>query len=300
MWSRGGGSEAGWDYVPARALCGAAELALAETLDCGQTFRWRRDDGGAWVGVIGRAVARVWTGDGRVWCRTIGELDLERYFRFDFDLSSLSAELVAGFPGLRVLAQPAEETLLTFVCSPASNIIRITRSVDLLARLYGEPIAMGQFAFPPAEVLAELDPAELARRTGLGFRGRYLAAVARALRERGEGWVEGLASLPYDVARVELQTLPYVGPKIADCACLFGLGFDEAVPVDTHVWGIARELFPDEVPTRTLTPGTYRAVLDAFRRRYGESAGWAQQYLFHARRVGRALPMPSTVSLVGA
>ena len=278
----------------------SSELDLEHTLDCGQTFRWRRDEADAWIGVVGRAVVRVWVQDGVVQHRAWGDVDLERYFRLDFDLRELPAELVAGFPGLRVLAQPAEETLLTFVCSPASNITRITRSVELLARLYGEPIAEGQRAFPRAEALAGLDATELAQRTGLGFRGRYLVAVAGALRQRGDGWVESLSAAAYDVARAELRKLPYVGPKIADCACLFGLGFDEAVPVDTHVWGIARELFPDEVPTRTLTPGTYQAVLDAFRRRYGKRAGWAQQYLYHARRVGRALPMPSTVSLAHA
>ena len=277
-----------------------AELDLEHTLDCGQTFRWRRQDDGSWLGVVGRAVVRARYHGSAVVVEASPSIDLERYFRLDFDLGALPAELVAGFPGLRVLAQPAEETLLTFVCSPASNITRITRSVDLLARLFGEPIAEGHFAFPRAEVLARLDAAELAQRTGLGFRGRYLVAVARALANRGPGWLATVATLPYDAARVELQSLPYVGPKIADCVSLFGLGFDEAVPVDTHVWGIARELFPDEVPTRTLTPGTYQAVLDAFRRRYGARAGWAQQYLYHARRVGRALPMPSRVSLIGA
>jgi N-glycosylase/DNA lyase len=278
----------------------STDLDLEHTLDCGQTFRWRRQADGSWLGVVGRSLARVWTDGSTVRAESSPAIDLPRYFRLDFDLGALPGELVAGFPGLRVLAQPAEETLLTFVCSPASNIVRITRSVALLARHYGEPIAEGHHAFPAAGVLARLDPTELAARTGLGFRGRYLVAVAAELTRRGDGWVESLASLPYDRARLELQSLPFVGPKIADCACLFGLGFDEAVPVDTHVWAIAREIFPDDVPTRTLTAGTYQAVLDAFRRRYGPRAGWAQQYLYHARRVGRALPMPSRVSLADA
>ena len=41
----------------------------------------------------------------------------------------------------------------------------------------------------------------------------------------------------------------------------------------------------------------YAAIAGAYRERFGDYAGWAQQYLFHARRVGRALPMPSTVKL---
>src|SRR5437763_6304623 len=42
--------------------------------------------------------------------------------------------------------------------------------------------------------------------------------------------------LDYEAARRELMALPAIGPKIADCVCLFGLGHDAAVPVDTHVW----------------------------------------------------------------
>jgi hypothetical protein len=69
------------------------------------------------------------------------------------------------------------------------------------------------------------------------------------------------------------------------------------VPVDTHVWQLGRELFPDAVPTRTLTPATYDLVRAAYLERYGRWAGWAQQYLYHGRRVARMLPMPSSVRL---
>ncbi|HEX2172529.1 MAG TPA: hypothetical protein VHL09_08800, partial [Dehalococcoidia bacterium] len=78
--------------------------------------------------------------------------------------------------------------------------------------------------------------------------------------------------------------LPGIGPKIADCICLFGLGFDEAVPIDTHVWAITHELFGTQVPSRTLTPRTYRYLGDLWRDRFGPYAGWAQQYLFQMRR----------------
>jgi N-glycosylase/DNA lyase len=203
-----------------------------------------------------------------------------------------------------VLRQPALETLLTFVCSPASNITRITRSIDALARLYGEPIARvdgsTQHGFPSLERLAATTPGELMRTTGLGFRGRYLRAIAQALLAGPAGWVEGLAERDYEAARRELMTLPAIGPKIADCVCLFGLGHDAAVPVDTHVWQLARELFPGQIATRTLTPSTYDGVRAAYRACYGDRAGWAQQYLYHGRRVARVLPMPSDVRLSDA
>ena len=38
----------------------------------------------------------------------------------------------------------------------------------------------------------------------------------------------------YRKAHEQLLELQGVGPKVADCVCLMGLGWGEAVPVDTH------------------------------------------------------------------
>jgi N-glycosylase/DNA lyase len=299
---------------------GAAELDLEHTLNCGQAFRWRRADDGGFFGVVGWRVYRLARLDAatveyRAWPPDPdAAAALARYLRLEVDLPALQADLRArdrrvgaaidAFPGLRVLRQPALETLLTFVCSPASNITRITRSIDLLARRYGEPIAgpdgQAHHAFPTLERLAATAPGELMATTGLGFRGRYLRALAQALLDRPPAFAEDLERLDYETARRELMALPAIGPKIADCVCLFGLGHDAAVPVDTHVWQLARELFPERIGTRTLTPATYDGVRAAYRASYGDRAGWAQQYLYHGRRVARVLPMPSDVRLSDA
>lgn len=310
-----------WLDVPRRTLpCPEAALDLAHTLDCGQAFRWRRGERGAWIGVAGQRVYRVERLDAAtIGCRAVPDdaaaaAALATYLRLDVDLGAVQGELRArdprvgqaidAFGGLRVLLQPALETLLTFVCSPASNIVRITRSVDLLARRYGERIAtvdgVDYHAFPTPERLAATAPAELAGATGLGFRGGNLRRVAATLLDRPADWAAGLAALDYEAARIEMMRLPSIGPKIADCVALFGLGFDRAVPVDTHVWGLARELFGTRFATRTLTPATYDQVRAAYVDRYGDWAGWAQQYLYHGRRVARVLPMPSAVRLTHA
>lgn len=38
----------------------------------------------------------------------------------------------------------------------------------------------------------------------------------------------------YRAAHEQLLELQGVGPKVADCVCLMGLGWSEALPVDTH------------------------------------------------------------------
>ena len=94
------------------------------------------------------------------------------------------------------------------------------------------------------------------RQLGFGYRAKYLYETAVMLsKERNPGWLDGLRNpespvmgkkispagemLPsgregYRAAHAELLSLQGVGPKVADCICLMGLGWGEAVPVDTH------------------------------------------------------------------
>lgn len=74
-------------------------------------------------------------------------------------------------------------------------------------------------------------------------------------KERDSGWLESLRNpessstghkstllgdkleagrYGYREAHEQLLELQGVGPKVADCICLMGLGWGEAVPVDTH------------------------------------------------------------------
>jgi len=56
-----------------------------------------------------------------------------------------------------------------------------------------------------------------------------LGCLAKTAGDMKVGGREG-----YRAAHEQLLELQGVGPKVADCICLFGLGWGEAVPVDTH------------------------------------------------------------------
>ena len=87
----------------------------------------------------------------------------------------------------------------------------------------------------------------------------------------------------YRHAHGEIVKLSGVGPKVADCICLMGLGWGEAVPVDTHVWQIAQRDYKfGRGKHRTLTRATYDAVAEHFRSLWGDEAGWAHSVLFAA------------------
>lgn len=62
-----------------------------------------------------------------------------------------------------------------------------------------------------------------------------------------------------------------------------GLGWGEAVPVDTHVWQIAQRDYKfGKVKTKTFSKVMYDSVGDHFRKIWGPHAGWAQSVLFTA------------------
>ena len=73
--------------------------------------------------------------------------------------------------------------------------------------------------------------------------------------------------MPLCYARAALQTILGVGPKVADCALLYGLHRTECFPMD--VW-MKRAM--------TLLPGVTPEAL-------GDAAGIAQQYIFHYARL---------------
>jgi N-glycosylase/DNA lyase len=292
-------------FVPLRG----EPLSLEQTLQTGQAFRWRAI-GDEWEGIAGHHVWRLRIEADSLIARVLPQLPvaeaeafLARYFRLDLPLRVVQSEIAAAHPaaaaaidqftGLRIIRQEPIETVLTFSIATATNVPRVTRSVREVSAHFGTLLAVVDgvacYDFPtPKQVLAA--PVEaLFGPCNLAYRARSIQAVARELIARPDHWAtRDLAALPYRAARDALDSLPGFGPKVADCVCLFGLGFDEAVPVDIHVWAIAHELFGEEIHTRTLTARTYDAIGDRFRSIFGRWAGWAQQYLFCARR---ATPM---------
>lgn len=62
-----------------------------------------------------------------------------------------------------------------------------------------------------------------------------------------------------------------------------GLGWGEAVPVDTHVWQIAVKDYKfGKGKHASLTKATYDAIGAKFRGLWGKEAGWAHSVLFTA------------------
>jgi N-glycosylase/DNA lyase len=248
---------------------------------------------------------------------------LHNYFALSLSLPSLYKQWAASdpnfarrapaFTGIRILNQDAWETIVAFICSSNNHISRISQMVEKLCTYYGPYIGTidGErfHDLPLPEALLGATVEEHLRELGFGYRAKYIAQTARLMVSyKSAGWLlrirnpdslafgarldeqkkrddrAGAEPASYRAAHKALLSLPGVGPKVADCVCLMGLGWGESVPIDTHLWQIAQRdyNFGKGNKTKTLTKTMYDAVGDHFRKIWGPQAGWAQSVLFTA------------------
>ena len=233
-----------------------------------------------------------------------------QYLRLDDDLDAIYdnitqdsnvAAQVERYPGLRVLRQEPWECLVAYICSANSNIETIHLNMERLSYEFGSPLklanpdpALGfpstvkRHTFPTPADLAEAGEAEL-RRLKLGFRAPYVHRAAIAVLE-GRVDLQHLSRAPYEETKAELMALRGIGDKIADCIALMSLEKLEAFPIDVWVRrALADWYFPGQ-----KTP-TNRMLLPWAQEHFGRYAGYANQYLFHGRRLrDKKSPQPAT------
>jgi N-glycosylase/DNA lyase len=243
---------------------------------------------------------------------------LKHYLNLEHDLGKLYDQWSASdanfrkkapkFTGVRILRQDAWEALICFICSSNNNISRIMQMVEKLCLYYGPYIATldgkAYHDFPTPQALTGAGVEAHLRELGFGYRARYITGTAVAVAENGHKWLDSLRNPEspafgtpprpggqwkiegrdgYLTAHEELLKLLGVGAKVADCVCLMGLGWGEAVPVDTHVWQIAQRDYKfGKGKHSSLTKATYDAVGTHFRKLWGQEAGWAHSVLFTA------------------
>lgn len=251
-------------------------FSLRDTLNCGQCFRWEEQSDGSFRGIVGKRSITVLQKDDFV---SFPDADESEYpFWADyFDLGTDYAALRERFSadptlkcacekagGIRLLQQDPWEALCSFIISQNNNIPRIKGIIARLCEQFGEPIE-GGFAFPAPEVLTELTAEDLAPLKA-GFRAKYILDAARKTAS-GSIDLNALYNMPMDEARAQLMTIHGVGPKVAECALLYGFHRLDAFPVDTWIKKVMTRYYPDGFPD------------------FAEPKGIAQQFLFHYIRL---------------
>ena len=237
---------------------------MKATIESGQFFRYTKQ-GDAY---ILQSAERVFSCTSYDDFPAFFQMDVSPQFNTDALLDELRSQL-----HVRIIKQDPWECLVSFVCSSASNIPRIKGMVEAISREYGKEIIFQDklyYTFPNSETIME--EATL-RRLGLGYRGKYVALLSQQVDKK---YFQQLEELSYEEARKKLMQLPGVGPKVADCVCLYGLQHHEAFPIDTWIRKVLEEHY--------VQKGSYEDLRQFAKKRFGSFAGWAQQYLFHWKR----------------
>lgn len=265
-------------------LTNTTSFDIEQTLDCGQCFRWEKTNTGEYHGVAYGKALTISQHENTVTLHNCTKEDFEsiwyNYFDLGTDYDQIKNELAflhpilkeaqQYAPGIRILNQEPWEALCSFIISQNNNIPRIKGIINRLCESFGEKVNNNDYSFPAAEALSKYTVDDLAPLKS-GFRAKYIIDACRRV-SSGEIDLIKTKNLPTTEAKAELMKIKGVGPKVADCTLLYGMGKKECFPLDVWMKRAMEILFPE------LTPESF-----------GCNAGIAQQYIFHYSRMNPQL-----------
>lgn len=241
-------------------------IDLQHTLDSGQVFRYHKENDGYRV-IHGNHAFFV---DNNLEFKDIPASEFDSFFRLDDDYNKILKQIssdpivnlsIKQYPGLRLLRQDPWECTISFLCSSATNIPRIKRDLNNIARTFGQE-RNGFHLFPR---IGEIDNLQKLQQCGTGYRAKFIHVVNNTVTQ---SFFNKLKKQPYEDAKASLMELPGIGPKIAECILLFSLDHLNAFPIDTHIQKVVNEHYKNQNPQEYFSP----------------YAGYAQQFLYHWRR----------------
>lgn len=263
---------------------GVRNFSPALTFDCGQCFRFDVLADGSAEGTVGREHAKISVRGDTVTVDGGQDRELWRQFLcIDEDYDAIKKNIGEHFgkygyvifdamrvgDGIRILRQDEWEALCSFIVSQNNNIGRIKKIIARLCEKFGEPFEYGgkiYYSFPKAETLACASEIDIFS-CGTGFRAKYISDAAKRVAS-GETDLGLIAAMDDEAAREELMKICGVGPKVANCALLFGFHRLSSFPIDVWIKRVLDKYYKNGIDLGDL----------------GDYAGVAQQYLFYYER----------------
>ena len=130
------------------------------TLDCGQAFRWQRQEDSSYCGVAGGRFLHISKQDDNLIFENTTDEDFYGFWVDYFDLEkdydeicqrlksdTLLSSTIDEYYGIRILNQESWETLCSFVISQQNNIKRIKLIISRLCEKYGDELGNGYYTF---------------------------------------------------------------------------------------------------------------------------------------------------------
>ncbi|MFL0246445.1 DNA-3-methyladenine glycosylase family protein [Candidatus Clostridium stratigraminis] len=271
---------------------------LSHIFDCGQCFRWNRQENGNYIGIAYGKVIEVEKRDKDVLIYNTNEEEFyeiwQNYFDLERDYSNIKEILskdsllkvsVEFGHGIRLLQQEPFELVISFIISSNNRIPMIKKAIDNISRKFGNAILYKEqtyYSFPTLKQLSKATVTDLAA-CSTGFRAKYIADTVEKINEANGNesgfeydlnWIKAQND---DGCHEALQEFSGVGPKVADCIMLFSMGKYSAFPVDVWVKRAMQHFY--------LAPDvSLKKIREFARNKFGELSGFSQQYLFYYAR----------------
>ncbi len=261
--------------------------------ECGQSFRWNKEKDNSYTGVAFNKVINISSDSDEkrvtilntslkdfesIWFRY---LDLNRNYgdiKKKLSSDSIMKNAIKYGGGIRILNQDPWEILISFIISANNRIPMISKSINLLSEMYGQPISYNgktYYSFPTPEGLGSGEISDI-EKCRAGFRCKYIKKAAEMVKH-GEIDLHEIKEMETHQAREELKRIPGVGPKVADCILLFSMEKHEVYPIDVWVKRVTEHLFLKK-------EAKVNEIHDYAKGRFGNLAGFAQEYLFYYAR----------------
>jgi len=255
----------------------APNFNLQHTLESGQFFRYQKI--GDWYYCCERdKIFKIKQTANEVEFEGTTKEHIEQLFGLSENYENILKKLnkdetlrdaIKKYSGLRVMKRDPWETLISFQCSIMSNIKKIQLNMNKISEMFGNPLKLDGVTMHSFPNPGEINDLQKIKNCATGFRAKYILAANKLVNdETMKKWEK----LEYEKLVEELDKIPGVARKVADCVSLFGYGRGEAFPID--VW-----------MERAMKPYTNKTKHDEIRKtaltRWGKHAGYAQQFLYH-------------------
>ncbi len=265
--------------------------------ECGQCFRWNKEEDTSYTGVFKNNVLNVKKDGNNIIFKGICEGNIDEICKEYFDLETNYEEIKKKLSnideyletsinygeGIRILNQDLWETIISFEISANNNIPRIKGIIERISKKYGNEIKWNEksyYTFPNIEELSKASIEDL-RALRLGFRDKRIYETTQIFLN-GEMNLEELKNeKDTEKVREKLLTLPGIGPKVADCILLFSLKRYEVFPIDVWVRRVMNDLYIHNQDEEKVSKKDLQKLA---KDKYSSLAGLAQQYLFYWKR----------------
>lgn len=264
------------------------DFSAKDILECGQVFRFKKTGFGYEVySRHHRARLYCHKDHTRIVCTDanyfVNYFDLHtNYANIKMELSkdAMLKQAIEFGKGIRILRQDPLEAIISFIISANNNIPRIKQIIESICQNFGKNMG-DYFAFPTIDELKEI-PLEFFSKIKAGYRDVYLYETIKLIANGFD--LQSVYNMNGSVGAKHLQQLCGVGPKVADCILLFGFYVQDIFPTDTWIRKVYYDYNPGYLKQNPNKPADAKVVRGFFVNKFGKLSGYAQQYLFYAKR----------------